>query len=89
MICLGDPFGGRMCGHIDPDEPSPLQTQDDQPVEQFEADGRNDEQINGGDVGGMDVQERPPSCRGGRRRRGMYLATVDWAMSIPSFSNSP
>ena len=24
----GDPFGGRMCGHIDPDEPSPLQTQD-------------------------------------------------------------
>ena len=23
----GDPFGGRMCGHIDPDEPSPLQTQ--------------------------------------------------------------
>jgi len=25
---LGDPFGGRMCGHVDPDEPSPLQTQD-------------------------------------------------------------
>jgi hypothetical protein len=24
----GDPFGGRMCGHVDPDEPSPLQTQD-------------------------------------------------------------
>ena len=25
---------------------------------------------------------------GGPRRRGMYLATVDWAISIPSFSNS-
>ena len=24
----GDPFGGRMCGHIDPHEPSSLQTQD-------------------------------------------------------------
>ena len=24
----GDPLGGRMCGYIDPDEPSPLQTQD-------------------------------------------------------------
>jgi hypothetical protein len=26
---------------------------------------------------------------GGPRRRGMYLATVDCAISIPSFSNSP
>src|SRR5271169_2495999 len=39
----GDPLGGWICCHIGPDEPSPLQTQDDQPVEQFEPDRRNDE----------------------------------------------
>ena len=30
---------------------------------------------------------QPGEC--GPRRLIMYLATVDWAMSIPSFSNSP
>ena len=48
----GDPLGGWICRHIGPDEPSPLQTQDDQPVEQFEPDRRNDERIDAGDVGG-------------------------------------
>src|SRR4030081_2633476 len=28
-------------------------------------------------------------CDGGPRRRTMYLATVDWAISMPSLSNSP
>ena len=31
----GDPIGGRIPGHIGPDEPPPLHTQDDQPVEKF------------------------------------------------------
>src|SRR5262249_34238965 len=31
---LGDPLGGWICCHIGPDESSPLQTQDDQPIEQ-------------------------------------------------------
>ena len=60
----GDPFGGRMCGHVDPDETAPLQTQDHQPVEKFEPNGRNDEQINGGDVRSVDAQECSPTCRG-------------------------
>ena len=47
--------------HIGPDQPSPLQTQDDQPVEQFEPDRRNDEQIDAGDVGGVIAQESPAS----------------------------
>src|SRR2546423_10652659 len=34
----GDPLGGWICCHTGPDEPSSLQTQDDQPVEQFEPD---------------------------------------------------
>ena len=46
---------------IGPDELSPLQTQDDQPVEQFEPDRRNDEQIDAGDVGGVIAQENLPA----------------------------
>src|SRR6516225_1252401 len=42
---------------------SPLQTQDDQPVEQFEPDRRNDEQIDAGDVGGVITQESLPARR--------------------------
>ena len=60
----GDPLGGWIRGHIGPDEPSPFQTQDDQSVQQLEPDRRNDEQINGSDVGGMVAQERPPPRRG-------------------------
>ena len=41
----------------------PLQTQDDQPVEQFEPDRRNDEQIGAGDVGGVIAQESLPTRR--------------------------
>ena len=85
----GDPFGGRMCGHVNPDETSPLQTQDHQPVEKFEPNGRNDEQINGGDVRSVNAQERSPTCRGRAAPPAHVLATVDWATPIPSFSNSP
>ena len=60
----GDPIGGRICGHIGPDEPSPLQAQDDQAVQHLEPDRRNDEQINGGNVGGVIAQEYPPTRRG-------------------------
>ena len=59
----GDPLGGWICCHIGPDELSPLQTQDDQPVEQFEPDRRNDEQIDAGDVGGVIAQESVPTRR--------------------------
>ena len=41
----------------------PLQTQDDQPVEQFEPDRRNDEQIDACDVGGVIAQESLPARR--------------------------
>src|SRR6516162_10608351 len=63
----GDPLGGWIWRHIGPDELSPLQTQDDQPVEQFEPDRRNDEQIDAGDVGGVIAQENLPT----RRARAM------------------
>src|SRR5271166_2362077 len=57
----GDPIGGWICSHIGPGEPSPLQSQDDQPVEKLEPDRRNDEQIDGGDVGGVIAQEGTPA----------------------------
>ena len=68
VVCMemlsSDPLGGWICGHIGPDEPSPLQTQDDQPVQKLEPDGRNDEQIDGCDVGSVTAQEDPPARRG-------------------------
>src|SRR6516225_6386254 len=66
---LGDPLGGWICCHIGPDELSPLQTQDDQPIEQFEPDRRNDEEIDAGDVGGVIAQESLPA----RRARAVTL----------------
>ena len=57
----GDPIGGRICSHVGPGEPSPLQPQDDHPVEKLEPDRRNDEQIDGGDVGGVIAQEGTPA----------------------------
>ena len=73
----GDPIGGRICCHIGPGEPPPLQPQDDQPVEKLEPVRRNDEQIDGGDVGGVIAQKARQPGEGGPRRRGMYLVTVD------------
>jgi hypothetical protein len=70
--CFGDlscdPLRGWICGHIGPDEPSSLQTQDDQRIQQFEPDRRNHKQIDGGDVGGVIAQEGPP-VRSGQRGR--------------------
>ena len=55
--CLGellrDPFGGRICGDVGPDEPSPFEVQDDEPVEQLEPDCRYNEEIDGGNIGRM------------------------------------
>src|SRR6516164_8159149 len=42
------------------------QTQDDQPVEQFEPDRRNDEQIDAGDIGGVIAQESLPAAFGSK-----------------------
>jgi hypothetical protein len=59
---------------------------DDQSVQKLEPERRNDEQIDGRDVGSMTAQEGPPARR---RRAAGGGAGVDWAMSIPSFSSSP
>ena len=64
MICRAIHSAVGCAVDVDPDETSPLQTQDHKPIEEFEPDGRNDEQINGGDVRSVNAQERSPTCRG-------------------------
>jgi hypothetical protein len=89
--CLGDlardPLRGRIRGHVGPDQLSPIKVNDDKALQQFEADRRCNEEVDGGNVGRMIAQERP--CDGGPRRRPMYFATDDCEISMPSFSNSP
>jgi hypothetical protein len=60
-----DPFRGWMRCDVDPNKVSAGQPDDDQAVEQIEANGRNNEQVHGGDVRRVVTQEGAPSL--GRR----------------------
>src|SRR5258705_730088 len=60
-----DPFRGRMWCDVDPDKVSALQPNDDEDIEQLEANGRDNEQVHGGDVRRVVTQEGAPSL--GRR----------------------
>src|ERR1700730_3558301 len=55
-----NPFRGRMCCDVDPDEISAAKPDDDEGIEQVEADRRNNEQVHGGDVWRVVLQEGPP-----------------------------
>src|SRR3979411_418839 len=63
--CFGDlardPFRGRMRCDIDPDKVSAGQPNDDEDIEQIEANGRDNEQVHGGDVRRVVTQEGAPS----------------------------
>jgi hypothetical protein len=67
--CLRDlacnPFRGRMRCSIDPDQVSAGQPNDDEYIEQIKANGRDNEQVHGGDVRCVVTQEGAPSL--GRR----------------------
>jgi hypothetical protein len=56
-----DPIGRRICCDVDPDEISAAEPDDDEGIEQVETDGRNNEQVHGGNVGRVIMQEGPPS----------------------------
>src|SRR4029453_1224538 len=58
------PFCGGVRCDVDPDKVSALQPDDDQDIEQVEANGRNNEQVHGGDLRCMVVQEGEPPLRG-------------------------
>ena len=72
-----DPVRGRMRCDVDPNKVSARQPDDDQAVEQIKANGRNNEQVHGGDVRGVVAQEGVPSLRGRPPRFIMYFATLD------------
>src|SRR6266436_3136000 len=67
--CFGDlacdPVRGRMGCDVDPDKVSADQPNDDEGIEQVEANGRNNEQVHGGDVRCVVTQEGAPAL--GRR----------------------
>src|SRR5450631_1443866 len=56
-----DPFGGRMCRDFDPDKIYAVEPDDDQGIEQFEADGRDNEQVHSGNILRMIAQKGSPS----------------------------
>jgi len=66
--CFGDlardPFRGRMGCDVEPDKVSAGQLDDNKAIEQIEANGRNNEQVRGGDVRRVVTQESVPSLRG-------------------------
>src|ERR1700686_54162 len=60
-----NPFSGRICCDVDPDEVSAVEPDDDEGIEQVETDSWNNEQVHGGNVRVV-AQEGPPSLAGRR-----------------------
>jgi hypothetical protein len=85
----GDPVCCRTVGNAQRDQPAPLVPQNDQDKQQPKADGRHDQEVHRADACRMIVQKGLQVCDRPRPRLAMYLATVDWATSIPSLSSSP
>jgi hypothetical protein len=52
---------GRICCDVDPDEVSAAESNDDEGLEQVETDSWNNEQVHGGNVRRVVMQEGPPS----------------------------
>src|SRR6202048_5126915 len=63
--CLGDlagnPLRSRLCCDVDPDEISAMKPHNHEAIQQSEADGRDHEQIHGGNVRSVVSQKGPPS----------------------------
>jgi hypothetical protein len=76
---------------IDPDKVSAGQPNDDEDIKQIEANGRNNEQVHGGDVRCMVTQEGVPSSLG-RRSTSLHHVLRDAGLtdtSKPSLSSAP
>src|SRR5687768_1119978 len=59
-VLARDPFGCRVRRDVDPDKFSAIQADDDEGIEQVEANGRNNEQIHGGNVRRVVPQKGAP-----------------------------
>src|ERR1700681_1876856 len=56
-----NPVGGRICCDVDPDEVSAAESDDDEGIEKVETESWNNEQVHGGNVWRVVMQEGPPS----------------------------
>jgi hypothetical protein len=90
---LGDltcnPLRRRVGCDVNPSEISTIQPHDDERIKQIEANGRDNEQVLGGNVRRVVMREGPPSLPGRPPRLTVYLAMLDCAISSPSLSSSP
>src|SRR5580704_9045128 len=59
-----NPFCRRICCDVDPNEVSAVEPDDDAGIEQVETDSWNNEQVHGGNVRRMVMQEGSPSLAG-------------------------
>src|SRR5258705_1739019 len=59
-----NPFCGRICRDVDPDQVSAVEPDDDEGIEQVETDRWNNEQVHGGNVRRVVTQEGSPSLAG-------------------------
>ena len=72
------------------DELTTPMPQNDECEQKLEGNRRHDEEVNPRDACLTWLRRKVrQDCPGGRPRLTMYLATVDWATSIPSFNISP
>src|SRR5437870_4357313 len=74
-----DPLCSWMRCDVDPDKVSSRQPDDDQAVEQIKANGRNNEQVHGGEVPRVVTQEGAPSL--GRRSTSLDHVLGDARLS--------
>jgi hypothetical protein len=77
-----------MLGHVEVNYSTPIVQQDLETVEQPKADRRYDEEVDRGQTAPWLRRNRFQVYEGGFRSLGMYLATVDSAMSWPGKYNS-
>src|ERR1700726_1783829 len=59
-----NPLRGRICCDVDPDEVSAVEPDDHEGIEQVETDSWNNEQVHGGNVWRVVMQEGSPSLAG-------------------------
>src|ERR1700732_1098799 len=61
-----NPFGRGICCDVDPDQVSAVEPDDHEGIEQVETDSWNNEQVHGGNVWRVVMQEGPPALAGRR-----------------------
>src|SRR5258707_8375589 len=84
-----NPFCRRIYCDVDPDEVSAAEPDDDEAIEQVETDSWNNEQVHGGNIRRVVMQEGPPSLAGRPPPFDHVLRDAHCATSNPSLSSSP